>query len=144
MTRTTAPETLYGARSHDSALFSVAAIARAGDTTPTAPRGDSSGFIDVKSMAASTPSDETPSMLRMQTTPHVTCRPRRGGLYVAAASLAMALVSSLTALAAPAPEEAPALSDDVVSDYSFELEDAAGNRSNKPSLTLATLAPGGT
>ena len=26
----------------------------------------------------------------------------------------------------------------------FELEDAAGNRSNKPSLTLATLAPGGT
>ncbi|MEZ4383123.1 MAG: hypothetical protein R3A79_17480 [Nannocystaceae bacterium] len=131
MTRTTAPETLYGARSHDSALFSVAAIARVGEKPPEAPRGDSSGFIDVRAAAASAAVDETPSLLRMQTTPHVTCRPRRGGLYVAAASLAMALVSSLTALAAPA-DRAPAHSDDVVSDYSFELEDAASSILDEP------------
>jgi len=125
MTRTTATESLYGARSHESALFSVSSIdeARSGASAPTS---ETSCTIDVRTIAASSTPHDTPPLMRMETTPAAKTRSRKGGLYVMTAALGLGLISSLTAIASP-PRAAPA-----VSTAGFELEDSASAIFDEP------------
>lgn len=124
MTRTTATESLYGARSHESALFSVSSIDEArGAPTPSS---ETSCTIDVRTIAASSALDHTPPLMRMETTPAPKTRSRKGGLYVMTAALGLGLISSLTAIASP-PRAAPA-----VSTAGFELEDSASAIFDEP------------
>jgi len=125
MTRTNATESLYGARSHDSALFSVSSIDEARSPTG-APTSENSCTIDVRTIAASSALRNTPSLMPMATTPAMKTRSRKGGLYVMTAALGLGLISSLTAIASP-PRAAPA-----VSTAGFELEDSASAIFDQP------------
>lgn len=133
MTRNTADEVLYGARHEDSALFSVAEVERATAANEHANSGESSGYIDVAALAAPQPRDEGPaaSLLRMAIAPQRATTPKRGGLYGVIAGLSLALLSSITALAA-SPRDEPAPSDEVTTDLAFELDDPASDVLDAP------------
>lgn len=98
------PRPLHAARHEDSALFSVSEVLRATEAATARGRSDSSGFIDVRDLHA-TGSD----LAGLQATPvRPAPRPRRPrGLHGVIATLALALVGSLTAeIAAPIAAQA--------------------------------------
>ncbi|MEZ4447997.1 MAG: hypothetical protein R3B09_00875 [Nannocystaceae bacterium] len=105
MNTNTQSPSLYAARHEDSALFSAEEVLRATAEAAARGRSGSSGFIDVRDLQA--PSLGLAGLQREAPRPAAPRRPSASrGLHGVALGLALALVGSLTTVAAPTPAHA--------------------------------------